>query len=713
MIPKFSRGFLFISILLFPFLLIANDGYDLWLNYRKIENKALLDKYNGAFNDYYIKGNSETLKAAENELKLAFSGLLGTEPKLLNSIENGCIVLATKNESVLKGHISAKDYDKLGNEGFIIKSVKINNRNCTLISANTDIGVLYGVFHFIKLIQTQQIADKLTITEVPRLDIRALNHWDNLDGSIERGYAGNSLWKWDELPNTIDKRYIDYARANASIGINATVLNNVNSNPKILTKDYLEKVKALADVFRPYGLKVYLSVSFTSPIKLGGLPTADPLNPQVIDWWEAKAKEIYTLIPDFGGFLVKANSEGQPGPQDYGRTHADGANMLAQALESYKGVVMWRAFVYNSDPEEDRVLQAYNSFKPLDSQFKDNVLVQIKNGPIDFQPREPFSPLFGAMPNTSLMMEFQITQEYLGFSNHLVFLSTLYEETLDSDTYAKGKGSTVSNVIEGKYSTKKLTGMAGVSNIGNSRNWCGHPFAQSNWYSLGRLAWNSETSSESIAEDWIRMTFSNNKDFIEPVKKMMLESRETTVDYMTPLGLNHIMAYNTHRGPGPWVDTAAQPNWKSTYYHRADSIGIGFDRTTGGSNAVSQYFPPVRDRFNSLETCPENLLLWFHHVSWKHKMKSGNTLWDEMCLHYYNGVDKVREMQSSWNKLKSFIDEERFIKVKQLLEEQEVEAVIWRNSCVLYFQTFSKMPIPEELEKPEKSLSYYIGLKLE
>ncbi|MFL9843593.1 alpha-glucuronidase family glycosyl hydrolase [Flavobacterium rhizosphaerae] len=695
-----------VYLLLLSFLsvsLYANDGYDLWLNYRTIEDAKLLAQYQKNFTGYYIEGNSATMQAIDTELKKALPLLLDKKIDKVNSINDGSIIISTGKMYIDLGN----ELQSVGKEGFIIRSVTINKKKCTLITANTDIGAMYGVFHFLKLLQTNTPTDKLSITSVPKLDLRLLNHWDNLNGSIERGYAGKSLWKWDELPGVVDPRYTDYARANASIGINGAVINNVNSNPLIMTEEYLPKVKVLADVFRPYGVKVYLSISFSAPIRLGGLKTADPLDPEVIKWWQAKTAEIYKYIPDFGGYLVKANSEGQPGPQDYGRNHADGANMLAKVLKPHNGVVMWRAFVYNSSPTEDRVLQAYDSFKPLDGDFDDNVLVQIKNGPIDFQPREPFSPLFGAMPNTSLMMEFQVTQEYLGFANHLVFLAPLYEEVLDSDTYSKGKGSTVAKVIEGELTTKKLTGMAGVSNIGNSRNWCGHPFAQSNWYALGRLAWDPEASSADIANDWIRMTFTNTEAFINPVEDIMLNSRETTVNYMTPLGLHHIMGYASHRGPGPWVDRAAQPNWKSTYYHRADKDGVGFDRSTTGSNAVSQYFPPVRDKFNSLETCPENLLLWFHHVPWTYEMKSGNTLWDEMCYHYYDGVKEVRNMQKTWEGMQPYIDSERFEKVKTLMEEQEWEAVFWRNGCVLYFQTFSGMPIPKGLEKPNKPLSYY------
>jgi len=693
----------------------ADDGYRLWLRYDKISNPALLADYRSQFKTYCLEARFATAAAIKDELTTGIKGLLGTEIGKVSSIQkDGTVLIGTsQNSATIRGLDFSKQLKRLGTEGYLIKTVLVNKKKCTIITANTEVGLLYGVFHLLKLIQTQSATTALLIETAPKIKIRTLNHWDNLDGTIERGYAGTSIWNWDALPDTLDKRYVDYARANASIGINGTVLNNVNSNPKILTAEYLPKVALLAHIFRPYGLKVYLSVPFSAPVTLGGLKTADPLDPLVIKWWKEKANEIYGYIPDFGGFLVKANSEGQSGPQDYGRSHADGANMLADALRPHNGIVMWRAFVYNSNPAEDRALQAYNSFKPLDGKFKDNVLVQIKNGAIDFQPREPFSPLFGAMPQTSLMMEFQITQEYLGSSKHLVFLASLYEETLQSDTYAKGQGSTVSNVLQGKYSSSSLTGMAGVANIGNVPNWCGHPFAQANWYALGRLAWDPDLSAESIAEEWLRMTFCNETAFVGPVKTMMLQSREAAVDYMTPLGLHHIMGYNTHQGPGPWVDTAAQPNWKSTYYHNADADGIGFNRTSTGSGAVGQYFPEVRDRFEKMETCPENLLLWFHHVPWTYKTKSGATLWDALCHHYYAGAAAVRVMQKTWDGIEGYIDAERFGAVKRLLELQEQEAVIWRNSCVLYFKEFSKMPVPDGLEVSDKTLEYYKALKID
>lgn len=538
-----------------------------------------------------------------------------------------------------------------------------------------------------------------------------LNHWDNLNRTVERGYAGFSIWNWHTLPDYIDKRYIDYARANASIGINSVSLTNVNANATILTKPYLEKVKALADLFRPYGIKVFLTARFSAPREIGRISTADPLNDSVQHWWKEKAKEIYSMMPDFGGFLVKANSEGQPGPQDYQRTHADGANMLADAVAPFSGIIMWRAFVY--DPESnDRFKQAYEEFKPLDGKFRKNILVQVKNGPIDFQPREPFSPLFGAMQYTPLMMEFQLTQEYLGQGTHLVYEPPMFKEVLNADTHAKGKGSTVAKVIDGSLNNFSLNGMAGVSNIGNDINWCGHPFAQANWYALGRLSWDHDLSSGQIAEEWIRQTFSKDPKTIATIKNIMLNSHEAVVNYMTPIGLTHIMYNGHHYGPMPWGNTLNRPDWNPVYYHKADSMGIGFDRTAKGTNALAQYAPKVQEQYNDIKKCPDEYLLWFHHASWDHKMQSGRTLWNELCYKYNTGVDSVRSFIKQWNSLQKNIDEDRFTQVKQLLSVQLKDAIWWRNACLLYFQTFSKRPIPSNYEQPDKTLDYYKSIKI-
>ena len=690
----------------------AESGYRLWLRYDLISGTKLLEEYRAAISEIIFEGQTPVLLAAKEELQHGLNGLLGKEVQFTDELtDNGTILAGTIENSDLIASLDLGDkLSDAGEEGYIILSTKVADKACTVITANKDIGILYGVFHFLRLLQTHKDILHLSIVSSPGIQYRLLNHWDNLNRTVERGYAGSSLWEWDQLPDHISPRYKDYARANASIGINGAALTNVNANALILTKEYLEKVAVLADIFRPYGIKVYLTARFSAPIEIGQLETADPLNQQVIAWWNNKAEEIYSYIPDFGGFLVKANSEGQPGPQDYGRTHAEGANMLADAVAPHGGIVMWRAFVYSNNIPDDRAKQAYNEFKPLDGSFRKNVLIQVKNGPIDFQPREPFHPLFGAMPKTPLMMEFQVTQEYLGHSTHLVYLAPLFKECLDYDTYARGEGSYVSKVIDGNLFNHETTGIAGVSNIGTDTNWCGHLFGQANWFTLGRLGWDHTLASEEIADDWIRMTFSNDDNFIEPVKKMMLASREITVNYMTPLGLHHIMARGHHYGPGPWV-SGGRADWTSVYYHRADSAGIGFDRTSTGSNAVSLYSQPVREKYESLNSCPEKLLLWFHHVSWDHKMNSGRTLWEELCYKYYSGVDSVRWMQKTWNSLEGKIDRERFLHVKEKLNMQEENAVSWRNACLLYFQTFSKRPIPEKYEKPDKTLDYYRNLR--
>lgn len=581
------------------------------------------------------------------------------------------------------------------------------------ILAKTDLGLLYGSYHLLNLQQQKTSFSNLKLEEKPSYDVRILNHWDNLDGTIERGYAGHSLWKWEDLPNKISPRYEEYARANASIGINATVLNNVNASPNMLREDYLKKVKILADIFRPYGIKVYLSVNFSSPKVLGKTENSDPLNQDVQKWWKDKAAEIYKLIPDFGGFLVKANSEGQPGPQDYGRTHADGANMLADVLKPYGGIVMWRAFVY-SPSKEDRAKQAYLEFVPLDGKFRDNVIIQIKNGPIDFQPREAFNPLFGALRKTSEMVEFQITQEYLGFSNHLVYLAPLFKETLDRDTYSDGQGSTIAKITDGTLRPAKLTAISAVANIGEDKNWTGHHFAQANWYAFGRLAWNHDLSSEQIADEWLKMTFTDNEKFVNPVKDMMLSSRETAVDYMMPLGLHHIFASGHHYGPEPWGDyKGGRPDWSPVYYHQANAEGIGFDRTKTGSNAVSDYFPPLNEIYANIKTTPENLILWFHHVPWDYKMKDGKTLWDELCYKYDSGVLGVRGYQKTWENIKPYVDAQRFSEVQEKLKIQAKDAVWWKDACLLYFQTFSKRPIPSDIEKPVHELEDLKKIKLD
>lgn len=692
--------------------LYAEDGYELWLRYRLVANAARLAEYRAAITHIVINGESPTLAVVRTELKTGLRGLLGTDIPLANQIDrHGAVVAGTPASSPFIAALAlARELGDVGAEGFIIRTISNGGRRVIVIAANQDAGVLYGAFAFLKQLQTEGELRALRITSAPRIQLRLLNHWDNLTGTIERGYAGFSLWDWHKLPDYTAPRYTDYARANASIGINGTVLTNVNANAIVLTPEYLAKVAALAAVFRPYGIKVYLTARFSAPIEIGGLKTADPLEPEVRAWWRRKVAEVYSFVPDFGGFLVKANSEGQPGPQDYGRSHAEGANMLADALAPHGGVVMWRAFVYSNEVPVDRVRQAYDEFNPLDGTFRDNVFVQVKNGALDFQPREPFHPLFGGMPKTPLMMEFQITKEYLGLATSLVYLAPLWEEVLDADTYARGAGSSVAKIIDGSLDGHVRSGMAGVANTGTDRNWSGSTFAQANWYAYGRLAWDHSLSAAAIADEWIRMTLSNDVAFTEPVKSMMLGSREAAVNHMTPLGLAHLMARGHHYGPGPWVEGGGRADWTSVYYHRADTIGIGFDRTVSGSNAVAQYFSPVRERFASRDSVPDELLVWFHRVRWDERMRSGRTLWEELVHRYYLGVDTVRAMQKTWASLRGSIDDERYRETEIFLDIQEKEARWWRDASVLYFQTFSRMAIPAGYEPPAHPLSYYMNL---
>lgn len=705
--------FLTLSIVFLNCFSYAEDGYRLWLRYDLITDQHVLQNYTKNLNKIFADENSATMKIAASELQTGLEGLLGKSPPINSTFgEDGTIFLSTdKKSSLTKNCISEDELNSISDEGFCIKAANYEGKKVIVIYGKKDVGVLYGVFHFLRLLQTQKSIYSISIVSSPKIKLRLLNHWDNLDRTVERGYAGFSIWDWHRLPGYIDPRYIDYARANASIGINGTVLTNVNANSAVLTEQYLVKVKALADIFRPYGIKVYLTARFSAPIEIGRLKTADPLNAEVSNWWKEKVKEIYSCVPDFGGFLVKANSEGQPGPNDYGRNHVDGANMLAEAVEPLGGVVMWRAFVYSNENPDDRAKQAYNEFKPLDGKFSNNVFIQVKNGPIDFQPREPFHPLFGAMPKTPLMMEFQITQEYLGQATSLAFLAPLFKECLASDTYSGGKGSTVAKVIGGSSENHSISGIAGITNIGNDRNWTGHIFGQANWFAFGRLAWDYDLTSEEIANEWTRMTFTNDLNSVNKISSMVLSSRETIVNYMTPLGLHHIMGWDHHYGPAPWIKDKHRADWTSVYYHKADSIGLGFDRTKTGSDAVSQYQPVVANMFSSLETCPAEYLLWFHHVNWNYKMKSNRTLWEELCYRYYQGAESVDKMVSGWESLQNYIDEERFEHVKMLLYIQQKEAKWWRNACVLYFQTFSKQSIPAGYEKPDKLLKYYESLR--
>ena len=693
------RSLLLLAIVALSLPARAEDGYDLWLRYRPVE-AAWRSQYQPIAAALAPAGGSPTIQAATDELQRGIGGMLGSPPPIVSGAPPaGAIILGTPASSPLIAGLKLP-LGPAGPEGYVIRSLQLDGRPVTVIAANRDVGVLYGAFHFLRLMQTRQLLDRLDIASAPRLKLRILDHWDNPDRTIERGYAGFSLWDWQKLPDYKDPRYTDYARAEASIGVNGTVLNNVGAKAENLTTPYLEKTAALADVFRPYGLKVYLSARFSSPIEIGGLKTADPLDPEVRAWWRAKADEIYRLIPDFGGFLVKANSEGQPGPQDYHRSHADGANMLADAVAPHGGIVMWRAFVYSQDKPDDRTKQAFNEFTPLDGRFRANVLLQVKNGPLDFQPREPVHPLFGAMRKTPVMIEFQLTKEYLGFATHLAFLAPMWEEALKTDTYAQGQGSTVATTV---------SGMAGVANTGTDRNWSGSQFDQANWYAFGRLAWDPETASRAIADDWARMTFSNDPAFVGPVADMMLSSREAVVDYMTPMGLAHLMGTGHHYGPAPWVSGGMRLDWTPAYYHRADAQGIGFDRTATGSNALALYAPELATRYASLDDT--RFLLWFHHLPWDHRMPSGRTLWDELLNHYSRGVDEVAAMRAAWALQAPYVDKQRFDEVATFLAVQEKEARWWRDACVAYFQSVSHRPLPAGYPPPEHPLAYYEALQ--
>ena len=613
------------------------------------------------------------------------------------------------------GPVVLKRQKGLPKDGYTIKS----QGDKIVIAAANDAGLLYGAYHLLRLQQTGNSSASLDISEKPFYDLRILNHWDNPNGTVERGFAGKSIF----LLNPDPERMKMYARANASVGINGTVLNNVNAKPEALSTASLEKTKAIADQLRPYGIRVYLSINFASPIKVGGLKTADPLNAEVVKWWKEKVNEIYKLIPDFGGFLVKANSEGEPGPQDFGRTHADGANMLADVLKPHKGIVMWRAFVY-APQSPDRANQAYLEFMPLDGQFRDNVIIQIKNGPVDFQPREPYSPLFTAMQKTQMMVEFQLTQEYLGAANHLVYLAPMWQEFFNSvecrtesvefATALEGnaKGTAVAN---SKLYTlnSKLKGMAGVANIGDNVNWCGHHFAQANWYAFGRAAWNPALTPKEIADEWLKQTFTDNSAFVATLSQLMLESREACVSYMMPLGLHHIFAGNHHYGPEPWyAPRGVRADWTPPYYHKADAVGMGFDRTTTGSGNVKQYPDELCKLYNDINTCPENLLTWFHHVPWDHKMESGRTFWDELCHKYDDGVHEARHFLAVWDAMQPYVDQQRFSEVQRKLRIQARDSEWWRDACLLYFQTFSKRPIPQDVEHPVHNLDEMMKFRI-
>jgi alpha-glucuronidase len=681
-----------------------------------LDRGLLEDQYAGLLSSPIVIGRSPTMEVLRSELHRAFAAM---EPdrslKMVKQRWVGVLISKPQDDERVRAAGFAERVGTLDEEGFLIRNVPAGAQQRLVVTARTDLGLLYGTFHLLRLMQTGQTLTSIDLVSKPRIRLRLLNHWDNLDRSVERGYAGRSLWDWNALPKTIDPRYHDYARANASIGINGAVLNNVNANPEVLRPEYLSKIAAVAAIFRPYGIRVYLSVNFSSPLSstfdiernrkggIGDLPTSDPLDPAVRAWWKRKADEIYARIPDFGGFLVKANSEGMPGPRDYGRSHAEGANMLAEALEPHGGIVMWRAFVYDAGIDADRTKRAYKEFVPLDGQFRPNVIIQAKNGPLDFQPREPVQPLFGAMKKTRTMLELQVTQEYLGHSTHLVYLAPMWKEAFSFDLYSDGPGTTLARIIDGSAGPAPQKGgtpsaIAGVSNIGDNRNWTGHLFAQANWYAYGRLAWDHTLSSASIAEEWVRSTLTDHEPAVGTIVGMMMGSWEACVLYMTPLGLHHIMQEGFHYGPQPDHATGRE-DWTSVYYHRADSSGLGYDRSSRGSNAVEQYDQPLQRQLDDLSTCPEKYLLWFHHVSWDHPLSSGRPMWSELVARYHDGVAYVERMIDTWDGLKDAVDPEVHAHVSTKLKTQRVDAGIWRDTCLEYFSTFSREPIPSPVHQ--------------
>ncbi|SNR67129.1 alpha-glucuronidase family glycosyl hydrolase [Hymenobacter mucosus] len=690
MLPRFFLLLAFLSLGIYlPGR--ADDGYRLWLKYDELPEASLRKAWQAQARGITLaSASTPTLQTAARELQLGLQGLLGRPVP---------VGTASGSKGLIRLRVAPDP--SLGKEGYRITS----QASGLEITGPTDAAVLYGCFALLRQVQTGQQPNQFNLSSQPRIQYRLLNHWDNPNGTVERGYAGSSIWKWHELPERIDPRYQDYARANASIGINGVVLNNVNASARYLTPEYLQKVAALAGVMRPYGIRVYLSVLWAAPKVIGGLPTSDPLDPKVKQWWAARTDEIYRTIPDFGGFLVKANSEGEPGPQDYGRNHADGANMLAAALGNHDGIVMWRAFVYKANSKGDRFKEAYQEFQPLDGQFASKVLVQVKNGPIDFQAREPFHPLFGAMPRTPLVLEVQLTQEYLGFATHLVYLGPLVKECLMADTYAQGPGSTVAKVVDGTLEKHAISGIAGVANIGSDRNWTGHPVGQTNWYAFGRLAWDHTLSPEAVAEEWTKMTLTREPAALASILPVLNQSRDIYVRYTTPMGLHHIMGQTLHYGPEPWLSQSARPDWTSVYYHKADSVGLGFERTARGSNALSLYSPGVRQQWSNPATCPLDYLLWFHHVGWGQRLSTGRTLWDELCTRYYTGADSVLWMQRQWEQARPAVDAELHADVAARLRIQHREALWWRDACVLYFQTYARRPIPPTLMPPTRPLA--------
>ncbi|HEY7808360.1 MAG TPA: alpha-glucuronidase family glycosyl hydrolase [Croceibacterium sp.] len=672
-----------LAVAALPLTARAEDGYRLWLRYAPLEGKELarLESFNPRLASVVRDGMEPSQRVAAGELQVGLNSLLGVTSRKVGQ-NPGDVVLAC-------------DQPRLGDGSFTIKA----EHHAIRIAGPGQLSCLYGVFALLRELSLGADPNTIDLAEHPAMPLRMLDHWDDPNGYVLRGYSGRSIFDWWKLPEHLDQRLIDYARADASIGINGAVVNSVNASPLFLTDRYIPKLKRVADAWRPYGIRLYISVRFSAPKEIGGLPTADPLDPAVQAWWKARADALYAAIPDFGGFLVKANSEGEPGPQDYHRSHAEGANALARAVGD-RGVVIWRAFVYSAEDKTDRAMQAYNEFVPLDGKFDRNVILQVKNGPIDFQPREPFHPLFGAMPHTRLMFEGQITKEYLGQATHLVYLAPLWKEALDWRT---GPDGTVAQVIA-------PAGMAGVANTGSDRDWSGSHFNQANWYTFGRLAWDPSLSSERIAREWAAQTFSRDPAFLAKVVPMMIASRQAVVDYMTPLGLAHQMATGHHYGPGPWVCDLQRPEWNPCYYARADKDGIGFDRTAKGSNALSQYAPSVAARWSDPRATDPDYLLWFHHVPWDFPMPSGKPLWNELIARYDRGVATVDAMAQTWASLQAYVDPERFQDTADYLRIQGQEARWWRDASIAYWQSVNHLPLPAGVRPPEHTLPYYKSL---
>jgi alpha-glucuronidase len=676
-----------LAALALPSAATAEDGYKLWLRYAPLQGEALA-RVRALPMTVYADGQPTAVTAATELLRGLASlrgedgqpGVVITDARMARPLPPGSLSFECRAKGIAPGG------------AFAVKSANHGIR----ISAGEPVGCLYGAFALLRELSLGHDPETIDLAEHPAMPLRMLDHWDNPDGAVERGYSGRSIFDWWKLPEHLDQRLIDYARADASIGLNGAVVNNVNASPLFLTDRYIPKLKRVADAWRPYGIRLYISVRFSAPKEIGGLPTADPLDPAVRAWWKARADALYAAIPDFGGFLVKANSEGEPGPQDYHRSHAEGANALARAIGD-RGVVIWRAFVYSAEDKTDRAMQAYNEFVPLDGKFDRNVILQVKNGPIDFQPREAFHPLFGAMPHTRMMLEGQITKEYLGQATHLVYLAPLWKEALDART---GPDGTVAQVIA-------PAGMAGVANTGSDRDWAGSHFNQANWYAFGRLAWNPGLSSEEIAREWAAQTFSRDPRFLAKVVPMMIASRQAVVDYMTPLGLAHQMATGHHYGPGPWVCDLQRPEWNPCYYARADKDGIGFDRTATGSNALAQYAPSVAAKWSDPRTIDPDYLLWFHHVRWDFPMPTGKPLWNELVERYDRGVATVDAMARTWASLHPYVDPERFQDTADYLRIQQEEARWWRDASIAYWQSVNHLSLPAGVRPPEHTLAYY------